>query len=627
MRKLQILELLIQQDQYTTSQELSKIFGVSTRTIYNDIKTLSSDGEKNGFELILKRNLGYYIQVTNQAKLQEYINSMTVYKEYSIKDRYVYILSRLLLSNHFMTQETLANELQVSQSLIKIDLKKIESYFQNTNIKLLKKPYYGILLKVTNENRIKLIFHLYDFKNSLICQTIDSFYKKEFCNIQTILITLLNENNLYCNDNEFHKMDKMLKIIIYLSIHSVLENEKNTCKVDINYYKIAKAYSKKINKIYGICLLENVIWLIAKIIRDNTRQVQSSILYKEELQREINEFFMVVDKEYQTKFLEDKQFIDLLYSHISLLLERLNNSITLRNPLIVEISAKYPFIFNLAIQLAFRLSDKFGVTISHDEIGFIATHFAAHMEKENNLYLENIHRIAVICCSGGGASYLIKLKLETLFHSSDIRIFSIVDLDKVKQFLPNIVFTIAKVDLDIAAPIIQINELLDDNDMIKIKNRFSLNTDDDIENLSNQIFKKELFKCIDKDVNYIDLLENMGKAIEMQGYAPKGYLDKVFQREEVLSTIYQNGVAIPHPIDMCGVENVVNVAILNKPITYENKEVRIVFMISLAKGSSQIHQHITKVLLDIISNPLKLDQLIKSKTFDEFMIQIKHNDW
>ena len=48
------------------------------------------------------------------------------------------------------------------------------------------------------------------------------------------------------------------------------------------------------------------------------------------------------------------------------------------------------------------LKEKYGVDVTNDEAGFIATHFAGHMEKERKEKIMRFNRIGVVCSSGGG---------------------------------------------------------------------------------------------------------------------------------------------------------------------------------------------------------------------------------
>ncbi|MNI94149.1 putative licABCH operon regulator [compost metagenome] len=97
------------------------------------------------------------------------------------------------------------------------------------------------------------------------------------------------------------------------------------------------------------------------------------------------------------------------------------------------------------------------------------------------------------------------------------------------------------------------------------------------------------------------------------------------QREDYLSTIYLNGVALPHPIQMCAKKNLISVSILKEPCIYEGKEVRIIFMISLTKDGYELLKDVTKKLYEIMNKDDLVDELCTTKSYEQFMAVL--NTW
>ena len=90
-------------------------------------------------------------------------------------------------------------------------------------------------------------------------------------------------------------------------------------------------------------------------------------------------------------------------------------------------------LFNISIRFSNMLKEKYNVEVTNDEAGFIATHFAAHMEREKQNKLERFNRIAVICSSGGGSAYLIKLQIESIFKKANVEAFSFTQMEEVEN--------------------------------------------------------------------------------------------------------------------------------------------------------------------------------------------------
>ncbi len=159
------------------------------------------------------------------------------------------------------------------------------------------------------------------------------------------------------------------------------------------------------------------------------------------------------------------------------------------------------------------------------------------MEKELFHKLKSYHRIAIICSSGGGSAFLIKLKLETIFSSSNIQTFSLLEMEEVKEFEPDIIFTIKQLDEDFHVPIVLIKELLDDADINKIKNMLQTDSSLLLQNKSFQsLFQKNAF-FIFHEGTYSEMVTTMCKALEKEKYCEENYTNLVQQREEVLSIL------------------------------------------------------------------------------------------
>lgn len=627
MREQKILEALQNSTQHLSLEYFSKLLQVSTRTISNDMKYLMQDGERNGFEIHLKRKVGYYLHITNQEKFHNYMRQERDGFVITAKDRVDTITSFLLLETSYLTQETIAEVLQVSKSIIKVDMGKVEKNLLMHDMQLVKKAHYGIALSSDCMKRKLYLMELYEQGNPYTVKTIDdSIEAFDIHLLEKQLIVLLKQYHLNTNYIELKKLDMFLKICLCVAKKGINKNTERQLE-DTLYTHMAQDLASIIQREYALHITNEDVHNIANYLKQKTKPNEVELLYDAQLKQDMEEFLQEADMEYQTKFNEDIEFKKSLLAHTSLLLDRLHQSISFSNPLVHEISVKYPVIFNICIKFAGMLEDRYHVKTTQDEIGFIATHFAAHMEKELHMKLNSFNRLAIICSSGGGSAFLIKLKLETIFSSSQIQTFSLLEMDEVRNFQPDIIFTIKQLDETFTVPIVLIKELLDDEDIQKIKNMFEfsgssrlLKTDKTFASL----FRKDAFKIYHDDLTYPEIINEMAKHIEDAGYSDAGYAKLVMDREEVLSTVYANGVAIPHPIDMCGKKNLLSVGIVKQDLLHEQKEVKLIFLVNLEKGDLEFHQNITRVLFDVMSDDKLVDKIRTSDSYEDFMKTISH---
>ncbi len=622
MREVKILTELMSCEGYLSIDYFVNLLNVSARTILNDIKSLNINSEHFGFKILNLRGKGYYLDITNDQVFQTYINKLNNQEVSYKSERIPNIIAILLLHKDYISQEFIANYLNASKSIIKNDMEKVSELLSEHNIKLQKKAHYGVKLDTDNFSRKLSILYLYEEGNELITQEINQVTNSNFQEVEKLLISTLEKNQLNTNYIEMKKIDIFIKICIYSNLHC-LNCEQETAKQEELYEAVATELKDKIEEKYNTCLLQSELNDLALYIMQKTKKKVQKIEYPEGLEEKLDHFFKECDEKYDTNFNDDEEFKLSLLSHVSLLLDRLHQSISFSNPLVDEISVKYPLNFNIAIQFVQELEKTYNVTIKQDEIGFIATHLAAHMERQARQVLERFNRIAIVCSSGGGSAFLIKLKLETLFVGKDIRTFSLLQEDELIKYQPDVIFTITDLYYKYDVPIIKINELLDDNDILKIKNMFNLGRQNVIENTGKlvSLMRKDCFFIIDENMEYEDILKMMSKNVEKLGFANEEYEKNVLLRESYVSTVYNNGLAIPHPLNNCAKENVISVGIV-KSKNKTKTSVKLIFLVNLLANNMGLFQELTRVLYDIMENEESIHFLKEANSFEDFTMRL-----
>lgn len=611
-----------------------KKYKVSKRTIQNDITYLIHISSKKGFKLQQKRGVGYLLEILDEKKLDDFMKSIDYDEALEVKERINSILAYLSMEIGFTTMDKIADVFEVSKSLVKKDIKEVEKLAENYGVKLIKKSHYGIYIDGSIKQKKNIIINFIFDENKLVINELGKIIEDEtYRKIENKLITELKNSNLNINYNELRRITAWLMITVYLNIK--LKTSIITLKEEEDvYFRVCSSVINKISEIYNVGFKHEEALEFMELIKSNVRirEFEKSVSTNN-LEKDIDDFLEKIDKEYHKDFKSDENFKQMLLTHVSLLIQRLNRKKSYKNSLIDEICIKYPMTFNIAIKFCEMLSENYHVETTRDEMGFLATYFAFHMEKETNSKMNRFSRIAVVCSSGGGSAYIIKLKLETLFDNAEIRAFSFLDIEEIEKFMPDLIFTIKDLDLELnfKAPVIYIKELLDDMDILRIKqvlsfdqyDKFSLEENKDLYYTS--LYKKDYFEVIEGSIEYRKVLEDMSQKIETSGYGGENYSQYVMQREDYLSTIYLNGVALPHPIQMCAKKNLISVAILKEPCIYEGKEVRIIFMISLTKDGYELLKDVTKKLYEIMNKDDLVDELCTAKSYEQFMAVL--NTW
>lgn len=629
MRLCHIMNDLLEAKDYLSLDHFIKTYEVSKRTIQNDLSYLMQMSSRKGYQLHMRRGRGYLLEVTNRELLNDFIKSLESDQLIDTKDRNKSIAVYLAMQSDYVSMDKVAETFQISKTSVKKEMREVEELLESFHLQLEKKSHYGIRL-IGAAHDCKQMLADFFFENNPFLENAMQDILKDFAQVNSLLVNQIEKEDLNINYNELKNVIVWLQITVFYARIHVEKQMFMTSKPVNAIQRIAWKMKEMMEACFDIAISAESLQEMEVVLRLNVRAKQPTVSFSDQLRQDVDLFLLDIDKLYNTAFSEDQDFKESLLTHVSLLIERLHQKISYKNTLIKEICIRYPMIFNIAIRFSDMLKEKYNVEVTHDEAGFIATHFAAHMERERKSRILRFNRIGVVCSSGGGSAYLIKLQIESLFSQADVETFSFLQMDELERYHPDLIFTIMPLDRDFAAPVIYIKELLDDLDLMRIRQVLQYDNCDslsiaDANSYLYSIFDRHFFQ-IRKSDDYPALLQEMAQQIEESGYGGEHYAQYVMERESYMSTIYMNGVCIPHPIEICANRNLISVCILEEPICYEDKQASIIFMVSLTKEDYEVHKDITKKLYQLMNDEKRLQRVLRNRTLEELLIVMKELD-
>lgn len=610
MREVQILTALKEND-YLKIDQLAKKLGVSSRTIRNDLQGLAEI--QQGFTIERSAKLGCRLIVTDEEKFSAYLAGFSETTIEMQKDRLESLLSLLLINENYQTVTQLSDELLVSGSQIKKDLSKLELYLKGSSLILERKAHYGIRIISELKNRLLLLLDCYQRGNVKLLEKLEAaFTREKQQQVKDSLYHLIGRYNWEIDYVEFRRLEEELFLLLLIERKNTqTEIPKSFLTEVLQETSLAVPLQKEVHDYFEASLLAK------------TKKLEI-LSNKQMLKEEITNFFQAMDKQQKTHFSTDQEFIDLVYLHVAALIERSRKEVNFSNPYLEDISKDYPVIFNFAVMFSKWLEEKFELKITSGEIGYLATHMTVPYHRWQQKLIENIYRIAVVCSSGGGMAYLVEMKLKRIFPRAKIQTFSMFEIEKIQDYYPDLIFSIIELTIEVDCPVILMSEIQSELDYLEVSENLSLLKIDEnfsVERAFFELFSEDLFR-IEKDRVYSDILAGLAEQVEQQvGF--EGYKDSLMERENYLSTIYQNGIAIPHPLVMSGKENRVAVCLLPEGANETERTVKIIFMVSLKAEQLDIHQIISKELSKLMNHPAAINALIESKDYHEFYYTLK----
>lgn len=164
---------------------------------------------------------------------------------------------------------------------------------------------------------------------------------------------------------------------------------------------------------------------------------------------------------------DDAELAAGLANHISRLRIRLRYGLPVHNPLLSDVSARYPEVHAVAREIADLAGEELSAQISDDEAGFVTMYLSGALER---LRLRPRRRAVVVCPSGLATVWILVSRIQAEFPELDlVEVLSAGSLPGHDDVAADIVISTVELDassLDI--PVLVVNPLLPAEDVRRV---------------------------------------------------------------------------------------------------------------------------------------------------------------
>lgn len=640
-----IVKILLNSRVPVTVDFIAKELGVSNKTIRNDLKTLEDYLQKRGLSLKKRPGIGVSIEGSEKGKAalnNEVTAGAALPKSHTPESRKLFILKCLLLSKGSITIKQLSELMYVSKVTIQKDLNDVEEWLQRFNLSLLKKTNYGIevvgdeenvrnamanLIAMTeNEDNLKeLLYNEATFRiDYRTIEKLRELIDLDYVSIEKIITHAEEKLGFRFSDEAYSS----LLIHLAIAIDRVRKNKDIQLSNDVlndlkqkRDYPVAREIASMTERAFNIKLPESEVgYILLHILGAKMQQGKSlevDLSSYDERNEDIamtmaKEIVEIAQRSLAMDFSSDKLLLNGLILHLQPTINRLKYGLSLRNPILNEIKSNYPEIFGVAWMTSVVFEKYLGKNIGEEEIGYIALHIGAAVERAKKPL-----RTLVVCTSGIGTSQLLAARLEKSFKQLEI-VDVISSIALTERPLDDIDIIISTVPVECSKPVITINPILSSIDIKMLENFIETMCKKNYSRLRHTL-PVEVLECQRPYKNKEEVITSMYNSLYASGYVKKGYLEDMLQREKIGPTTIGNGVAMPHGSPELVNKSILAVTTLQDPVSWEDDKVDIVFMVCIAKDDVDKARTIFKGLYEIIDSSQTLNLLRKAKNRDEII--------
>ena len=638
-RESQLIELLLEEENFQPASFFSEKLNVSNKTIYQDIQKLGQFLNRFELKIEKKPRIGIYLIGTSTKKNDAKIfitskEAMSTEVKYSSNYRRVYLFANLIFKTDKKRYEYFEKKFFVSIATLRKDYEEIIKYCRLAGIRITSN--HVIDTQKTPEELIQRTFVNYFEKNIGVgnekCQYHFVFDQAMVQFVDDFVKNFYQQSKQQPTNYIVHSLKLSLLTLIGRVKHGYhSQTNKNPLFVEIKkmeLYMVALDFSNGVKDELNCSFTINDLYFICSLFMGHgVRPFVNLATHSQQIMETTKQFIQDMSTLVEKDLGQDSQLLQSLFAHIEPMVYRLQMGITIKNPLKEDIIRQYSTMYTLTTYCIPKLEKAMGIRVTDDEITFLTIHFQLAFEK-----IVNTKHVFLICPTGLGTSQLL---FQRIRHSSPSTVvYEVIDVQKLQDYnldSVDLIISTVKLENEYQTPIIYVRPLPTKEEIALInRHLLTLNQQDNtfLPSIApdKTILKKYLkdgWMFLNQDFDSREsVLSFITEKYKEEQLVKDNFLEVVLQREKLGATGLSSGVAIPHANPKYVVETKISIITLKNKITWGDVDVRVVLFLAIAEEDMIQVKNMIALLYEVFVSPERIKSIASKETRNEIINEI-----
>lgn len=637
------------------ADELKAAFDVSSRTVRLYVQRTNEALAGIAHISYARKLAGYTLVVTDEAALDAWAERMGAFADSDTTaagKRVSYLINDLVLRNDWVTIADMAQVLFVSPQSVSKDLKAVAGKLAEFGLTLERKPRYGV--RVVGPEMARRLCLASIASEGLIGSRAfgDEALPQVVKDVAACIEEALAETSFYISMLAFQNLVVHI-VVAFRRIQDrcliLLDDEMLERIARTSEFAAARRVADRLIEKFGIELPDTEVAYIAIHLAGKKSIVPAddaapsempapgapkgpaadgadashNLVIPEEVWGVVTEMLGRVWELFHFDFRDNLELRMNLARHIVPLATRLRFNLSVDNPLLSDIRMRFPLAFAMAGEASGVLAAHYGASLSEEETGYIALAFALALDR---LREEGPKRnVLVVCASGLGTSRLLESAIRRRFGG---RIDRIVPCDALHVSTADLtgidyIFTTVPLEGEFPVPIQEIHSFLDDIDIRQIDELLS---DAPPATAGTGLFDPAWFEPHLKARTPTEAIRALaGRMVEL-GAAAAELVELAVAREEVSSTAFGSGLALPHPIRSLPGPTRVCAGIPERPIRWGDKDVELVLLVVIGDDGRNALDWLFSRIAELLSHEERVRCIADDRGYATLVREIAHGE-
>ena len=606
-----------------TASQIAGELGVTTKTVRADIKALNEELDLLDAHVTTISGKGYRLEVRDEASLascmellaENEVSGGTLFDDRD--ERVRFILGMLLFARKPVLSDMLAYEVFVSRSQFSLDIREAKRIADNYGLKVLAKSRQGMSIEgAETDKRACLIQENINYKRHLA---------QGIAPLNATIVGKQVADALIAAQREIADRD-FQNLLLYIEVAATrirsgfmlhdIEKSDERLRGEVEW-GIAEQIWKSVAMVADVRVNEAEIAHLASTVR-GMRLVNDYDAITDEVSSAVAHALRDVRSSCGFDFTNDLELRMNLSLHMVAMLSRARGHQLAANPLISYIKQSMPLAYDMASVARRTVEERCDVQLNEDESGYLAVYFATAL----NAFVAapKAKRVLVITSSRRSEELLLRYAILHRFSSliNVLEICQVSELKNVDSAAFDVVFSTIQDgrsrELPFEAIPISYFPSMADFAAMEVALASSNNT-----RALRDFFSEELFFVNPPVADRTEAIEYLARAmVETEGY-DFDLSALVLAREELATTLFAGGVALPHPVEPTDSPTIASVAIFDRPIPWGDGSADIVFLLNIQKDAEVEMQQLYDLFASLMQSNATLRRLHATPAFATFM--------
>lgn len=623
-RNYTVLKYLKEVGEYVTSEQLSAICHVSTKTILKDIQSLNEDMKVTDNYIDVKPSYGLKLVINDIDAFSDFSASYRPFQDYfvfSVNEREDWVQKYLIEEDKWIKSEYICEMLFISPSVLSQCLKTIRKSLAQYDLKLVQKPHYGMKVEGREFNKRLCLSAIY---MTYIDQREDfpgkQFNEEELEVINTITSVLDHVLTRFeISMSEVSVQNFIIDIFVLLKRvkQGTLLKATEKMVIDISRWKesiVAVEIAKEIKRQLDIELGDQEIVSLSihlaskRIIRHYDESIHR-IIQNFDVMQIVDNMLNNIAEQWHIDFTQDRELCSMLTLHLIPLEVRSRYNVVLQNPLTIKIKQQNILAYQLAVSACNQLVDYHGNNLSDEEISYIALHIELALLRKQ---IKEKKNVLIMSGGGRGTSSILAYQIKELYNKyiNEIKMVDYIGIKKYDFSHVDFLITSAPIKEELPISIIEVNYYLTEQDKKKIKNYLD---DQEIFHMSLHLEENLILRNIN-----ISKKEDVIDYMIQHTIKQEDLIEKMIENDYICNYELENMVAVLS----CQAnipESKVIMAILEKPILWNKRKVQLIIMPIIGAHMNLQVLDLFKELSLLVQNALYIKKIIKQQNYKDIL--------